>query len=93
MLVAQIDEPGTIYYVIDEGGSQTPTPAQVMAGTDAHGSASKLIAKGSISAHTVINPVLRYEPYNITITGRGLHSFTFQLNLSRFGHTSPCPPV
>ena len=25
--------------------------------------------------------------------GRGLHSFTFQLNLSRFGHTSPCPPV
>jgi chaperonin GroEL (HSP60 family) len=25
--------------------------------------------------------------------GRGLHSFTSQLNLSRFGHTSPCPPV
>ena len=25
--------------------------------------------------------------------GRGLPSFTFQLNLSRFGHTSPCPPV
>ena len=25
--------------------------------------------------------------------GRGLHSTTFQLNLSRFGHTSPCPPV
>ena len=27
--------------------------------------------------------------------GRGLHSSTFQLNLSRFGvlHTSPCPPV
>ena len=24
---------------------------------------------------------------------RGLHSSTFQLNLSRFGHTSPCPPV
>ena len=45
MLVAQIDEPGTIYYVIDEGGSQTPTPAQIMAGTDASGSSSKLIAK------------------------------------------------
>jgi len=27
------------------------------------------------------------------IDGRGLHSSTFQLNLSRFGHTSPCPPV
>jgi len=26
-------------------------------------------------------------------TGRGLHSSTFQINLSRFGHTSPCPPV
>ena len=25
--------------------------------------------------------------------GRGLHSSTFQLNLSRFGHTSPCPAV
>ena len=24
---------------------------------------------------------------------RGLHSFTLELNLSRFGHTSPCPPV
>ena len=27
------------------------------------------------------------------IIGRGLHSSTFQLNLSRFGHTYPCPPV
>ena len=27
------------------------------------------------------------------VGGRGLHSSTFQLNLSRFGHTSPCPPV
>ena len=25
--------------------------------------------------------------------GRDLHSSTSQLNLSRFGHTSPCPPV
>jgi len=25
--------------------------------------------------------------------GRGLHSFTFQLNLSRFCPTSTCPPV
>ena len=24
---------------------------------------------------------------------RGLHSSTFQLNLSRFANTSPCPPV
>jgi CRP-like cAMP-binding protein len=27
------------------------------------------------------------------ILGRGLHSFTSRLNLGRFGHTSPCPPV
>jgi hypothetical protein len=26
-------------------------------------------------------------------SGRGLHSSTFQLNLSRFGPTSPCSPV
>jgi hypothetical protein len=25
--------------------------------------------------------------------GRGLQSSSFQLNLSRFGHTFPCPPV
>jgi len=25
--------------------------------------------------------------------GRGLHSFSFQLNLSRLGYTSACPPV
>jgi hypothetical protein len=25
--------------------------------------------------------------------GMGSHSSTFQLNLSRFGHASPCPPV
>ena len=27
------------------------------------------------------------------VGGRGLHSSTFQLNLSRVGHTSPSPPV
>ena len=25
--------------------------------------------------------------------GRALHLSTFRLNLCRFGHTSPCPPV
>jgi SWI/SNF-related matrix-associated actin-dependent regulator of chromatin subfamily A member 5 len=29
----------------------------------------------------------------LLITGRGLHSFSVQLNLSRLGHTSPCAPV
>jgi len=29
----------------------------------------------------------------VVVRGRGLHSFTSQLNLSRFGHTSRCPPV
>jgi len=27
------------------------------------------------------------------INGRGLHSSAFQVNLSRFGHTSLCSPV
>jgi hypothetical protein len=38
-----------------------------------------------------------YMPHGLSLgpDGRGLHSSTFQLNLSRFGvlHTSPCPPV
>lgn len=69
MLIVQLDEPGTVYFVIDEGGSATPTPAQVMAGTDAHGSSGNLIAKGSISMPTVVNEAYNYEPYNVTITG------------------------
>jgi len=32
---------------------------------------------------------LAFEVYE----GRGLHSSTSQHDLSRFGHTSPCPPV
>jgi len=31
--------------------------------------------------------------WNVCVVGRGLHSSTSQLNLNRFGHTSPCPPV
>jgi hypothetical protein len=44
-----------------------------------------------------------YFSYNTMLTlyemlgwwrrGRGLHSSTFQLTLSCFGHTSSCPPV
>jgi hypothetical protein len=29
----------------------------------------------------------------VLVNGRGLHSSTFQLNLSRVGHTPLCPPV
>ena len=29
----------------------------------------------------------------LLLAGRGLHSSTSQLILSRFRHTSPCPPV
>jgi len=29
----------------------------------------------------------------LRLYGRGLRSSTFQPDLSRFGHTSPCPPV
>ena len=63
-----------MYYVINEGGSATPTPAQIVAGTDANGNGhigkgSGLIAKGSVAAPNVINEILRYDPYNVTITG------------------------
>jgi len=33
------------------------------------------------------------EMWDRTVLGRGLRSFTSQLNLTRSGHTSPCPPV
>ena len=38
-------------------------------------------------------PLLIDSNVNYNVDGRGLHSSTSQLNLSRFGHTSPCPPV
>jgi len=42
-------------------------------------------AEGAIDAANILKPALA--------RGRGLHSSTFQLYLSRFGHTSPCPTV
>jgi len=40
-------------------------------------------------------PPVAYVDDGVTLraAGRGLHSSTFQLNLSRFGHNSPCTPV
>ena len=37
--------------------------------------------------------LIRPPTWASNIPGRGLHSSTVQLNLSRFGHTSSCPPV
>jgi len=34
-----------------------------------------------------------YRSEAVPVPGRGLHSSTFQLNLSSFGHTSSRPPV
>jgi len=36
---------------------------------------------------------VRVAPRRLRPVGRGLHSFTSQLSLSRFNHTSLCPPV
>ena len=33
------------------------------------------------------------QPGDLITVGRGLHWFTSQLNLNRFGHTSLCPTV
>ena len=51
----------------------------------------------AMSKYGCDKPDLRYglemAELSDVVAGRGLHSSTFQLNLSRFGHTSPCPPV
>jgi len=44
-------------------------------------------------ANKMVRLIIFMGPIASCLTGRGLHSSTFQLNLSRFGHTSPCPPV
>jgi hypothetical protein len=38
-------------------------------------------------------PVSTFGAYDTGAYGRGLHSSTFQLNLSRVCQTSQCPPV
>ena len=34
MLEVQLNEPGTVYWVVDENTAADPTPAQAKAGTD-----------------------------------------------------------
>ena len=48
-------------------------------------SADTPLGKALAVLHLLLAPFL--------VAGRGLHSSPFQLNLSRFGHTSPYPPV
>jgi len=42
---------------------------------------------------TVITTRYVWVDKPVLVAGRGLHSSTFRLNLSRFGHSSPCAPV
>lgn len=70
VLVAQLDEPGTMYYVIlDAATATTPTAAQVKAGTDASDDAAAPVASGSVSAATVNSPNPNYAPYKVSVTG------------------------
>ena len=70
VIVAQLDEPGTMYYVIlDAATATTPTAAQVKAGTDASDDATAPVASGSISAATVNSPNPNYAPYKVSVTG------------------------
>jgi N-acetylgalactosamine kinase len=51
----------------------------------------------SIMGQSGVAKLVDFHPLRATSVnlpdGRGLHSSTSQLNLSRFGHTSPCAPV
>ena len=69
VLEVQLNEAGTVYYVVDENTAADPTPAQVKAGTDSNDNATALIAKGSIVMPTVVSKTPNYDPYNVTITG------------------------
>ena len=69
VLEVRLNEPGTVYWVVDENTAADPTPAQVKAGTDSNDNATALIAKGSIAMPTVISKTPNYAPYNVTITG------------------------
>ena len=64
----------------------------LLPGEYAHGGYAALARDGALAAPPVAagDVVLFSEA---VAHGRGLHSPTFQLNLSRCGHTSPCPPV
>ena len=67
-------------------GAPAAAPGAGIAGTPRAAAAEAAVAAAAAEAAAGASPAAG--------TGtRGLHSSTIQLNLSRFGHTSPCPPV
>jgi hypothetical protein len=71
----------------------TTYPPGNAASYGAYGRDRELIATASngIAAAVASEPLVTSAVVPPAI--RGLHSSTFQLNLRRFGHTSPCSPV
>jgi len=67
-------------------GGAPPTPAEARE-MDTRGLAAKLSDLKDENAR------LQQQVRLAALDGRGLHSLTSQLILSRFGHTSLCPPV
>jgi len=58
------------------------------------GPLSKLAFNFNSHRYTLVEKALAaLDTLNKKDLGRGLHSFTSQFNLSRFGNTSACPPV
>jgi hypothetical protein len=70
-----------------EGGSLDPASAPPELAPILQALAESAAAEGGTVADML------KVPGGATMPGRGSHSSTFQLNLSRFGHTSPWSPV
>ena len=67
-LSAKLDEPGKMYWILDETGNASPTTAEVKAGTAAAGAA--VLASGSVVAATVDNAAAPYSDwYDVALTG------------------------
>ena len=71
VLVAKLDEPSFAYWVVLPGGAQRPSTDQVIAGTDASGSAAPVVAAGTLDVQSAANDfdLYRVSDYNTTVSG------------------------
>ena len=73
--------------------ARTPIPQKALE-LSREVSECKPLLPGDNSDYCEQNLMSEAEPSSGELVyGRGLHSSTFQINLSHFGHTCPCSPV
>jgi hypothetical protein len=95
-LSAELGEPGekiTSWIGRARGTARQQAAAGPGAGAGAGGAVAGGVGTGAAKKKMKHTKAVSGAPGGSGVGGRGLHSSTSRLKLSRFGHTPPCPPV